>query len=454
MTRSLFFLLCLITGLSTAKASYDITVTVEGYYGTKAYLTSVYMGSTKTLDSANVKAGKFRFKSRKAIPTGLYRIFLNPEKSFDVILDGQPVVISSKMKDFIEFAYVWQGEESRAFYQYLKAVTPLESDMMFLQQTTTDQVKLAVDQKSLMDEKKAVTLAIANAYPNTFTSRLIKSYLLPDPADYPASERKKFPTTMDFLRVHFFDNLNFADTALMNSETFYYAVNYFLGSVVAAKDNENFIWACDVILQKSMASKKMYDFQLKELITTFEKNETIYAYLNEKYVLANEHCTDGNDEEKELLEKKIKLLKYIAIGAEAPPLKLNDMYHVSHDLRDEKGDITVIFFWASWCSHCEQAMPVVVKMYQELKDSGLSVYAVNIDSLASGWEYASMQVKIPFTNVNAYQGETLKAMGYYNVWGTPKFFVLDKNKKIIARPGNVEELNKQIRTWLNKARTS
>lgn len=46
-------------------------------------------------------------------------------------------------------------------------------------------------------------------------------------------------------------------------------------------------------------------------------------------------------------------------------------------LSDLRGEVVVINFWASWCPPCREEMPAIEKVYQEYKDRGLVVLAVN-----------------------------------------------------------------------------
>lgn len=41
---------------------------------------------------------------------------------------------------------------------------------------------------------------------------------------------------------------------------------------------------------------------------------------------------------------------------------------------------TVVDFWATWCKPCLKAMPELQKMYVELKEQGVSVVGISIDS--------------------------------------------------------------------------
>lgn len=48
-----------------------------------------------------------------------------------------------------------------------------------------------------------------------------------------------------------------------------------------------------------------------------------------------------------------------------------------------RGQPVLVTFWASWCGPCRVELPELVELARELKDSGLVLLAVNVDSSAA-----------------------------------------------------------------------
>jgi peroxiredoxin len=65
-------------------------------------------------------------------------------------------------------------------------------------------------------------------------------------------------------------------------------------------------------------------------------------------------------------------------GFAAPDFTLKTPNGEEYTLSKLKGNAVLINLWATWCPPCRAEMPTIEKMYQEYKDQGLVVLAVNM----------------------------------------------------------------------------
>lgn len=61
----------------------------------------------------------------------------------------------------------------------------------------------------------------------------------------------------------------------------------------------------------------------------------------------------------------------------APMLALADIDAAPYDLREDKGSVVFVHFWASWCGPCREEMPAIQRMAAVLEQEGLKIAMVN-----------------------------------------------------------------------------
>lgn len=70
------------------------------------------------------------------------------------------------------------------------------------------------------------------------------------------------------------------------------------------------------------------------------------------------------------------------IGQQAPQFELRDLDGNRVSLADYRGHVVWINFWATWCRPCKKELPDIAKLYDEKRDAGLVVLAVNVEESA------------------------------------------------------------------------
>ncbi len=66
-----------------------------------------------------------------------------------------------------------------------------------------------------------------------------------------------------------------------------------------------------------------------------------------------------------------------AAGMPASEFSLTDLDGKSHTLDEYRGKIVLLNFWATWCKPCTTEMPAMQTAYDQLREKGFVVLAVN-----------------------------------------------------------------------------
>jgi thiol-disulfide isomerase/thioredoxin len=125
-------------------------------------------------------------------------------------------------------------------------------------------------------------------------------------------------------------------------------------------------------------------------------------------------------------------LTVIEDPAPAPPLRLEDLDGVEHDLADLKGQLVLVNFWATWCPPCRREMPSMERLYQQLRERGLMVLAVDVGEDVDTIFSFTGQLDPPPTFPLLLDPDSRAAQDW-KVKGLPTSFVVDPEGRVVIR---------------------
>lgn len=137
------------------------------------------------------------------------------------------------------------------------------------------------------------------------------------------------------------------------------------------------------------------------------------------------------------------------IGMEAPDFTLSDPSGKPVHLRDLRGKVVVVDFWATWCGPCRALMPHIQKIHEQLAAKGLTILGLDVG------EDAATVAK--FGKEHAYTFRLLldaepEVTSRYFVQAYPTTFVIDRAGRIAFRDmgaGNPTDLQAAVEKALS-----
>lgn len=114
-------------------------------------------------------------------------------------------------------------------------------------------------------------------------------------------------------------------------------------------------------------------------------------------------------------------------------------------LNENKGNVVLIDFWASWCVPCRKSMPDVKKLEDQFKDKAFKVIYASIDKHQSQWKKASIKEGLIARNNyiigNFHESEIYKE---FNITHVPRYIIYDKSGKAVYPHAPKPELMGEI----------
>lgn len=449
----------------------------------KIYLASIYGHHQLIVDSATInQEGYFQFRFEKLphpLPplqlerglrgeVGMYRVILGqtPKAAFQneapqsvlIIFKNENTELSTYFNYPSDSMQVMVGAENKMYYEYLKKKKQYNQKLGLLEQVIRfypeKDVFYSQTRKQynvVQNELTKYAVDLIQKYPNAYFTKIVRAEQYPF-LDASLTDEMRFKE----LKNKFFKPSDFQDTMLLYSnvlsDKILAYINLYRSSQYGEQQQtDEFIQAANNLLTiAKTGNPKVYKYTLDYVIEGFNqiKQDAVLAYISDNFI--PNFCGIEDEKLKQILQKTANY-KRTAIGAIAPeiifspPSPIGEGLGVRSKLSDISSDYTLIIFWASWCSHCTGEVPKIKKVIEEYQkkhqDKSVAAVFVSIDKEEKPWkDFIEKNELNGFINLCEFKGWNGEIGKIYNVYATPTMFLLDKHKKIIAKPENAEQL--------------
>ncbi len=439
-TVVLFFL-----SLGLYAQEYTVSLAINGFGGQTTYLTKVEGDLSILIDTLTSDSyGLFKVNFSDEDETGFYKFIFPQLNSAEVpfIFNKENVALSTEVVNPSGYIQVMSSKENDLYYQFLQknAILKNQADLleMIYENYVGDEFRSQAEAEytRIIQKYYADISDFQKRGKGTYAWKVIKSSATQLPPMLVAQSEKNL-----FLKSHYFDNVDFTDTTLINSSVFNNAAIQYLSiytsQIQQANKNNIFMAAVDTILEKTSVNETINDFMVDYLLGGFESMGAteIVSYISQKYI--TEH-TCGSDNKLTTLQRKAYSNQELAVGKNAPLEQLNIMNY-KKEINYENENV-VIVFWATWCSHCRETIPNIADHYASIIKPKYKLVTISLDSTTNEWErfialHPSLEKCKNFIDTDGWDGKIAET---YYVYATPTIFMLQKGK-IVAKPIDFDE---------------
>jgi peroxiredoxin len=142
----------------------------------------------------------------------------------------------------------------------------------------------------------------------------------------------------------------------------------------------------------------------------------------------------------------------VAPSAPAPDFTLRSMSGPNLRLQEQRGQVVLVNFWATWCGPCRQEIPQLNKLYDKYRSSGFVLLGVNIDEDAKAATDLATKLGVKFPVL---LDTDKKVSKLYDMSAMPATIVIDRDGKVRYihrgyRDGYELTYDQQIRSLLKE----
>ena len=308
---------------------------------------------------------------------------------------------------------------------------------------------------------------IIKNYPGNILTALLMT--MKEPA---LTGRLKNPKTKEdslaswqYYKDHFWDDVSFYDGRIAYTTFFEEKLDKYFNQVVVPHP-DSVIKELDWMLGTATINLEMTRFLLIKFVNRYLNQkymweDAVFLYLFEKYFAQKEHSWLTAAGKKVITDRAYSLMANI-MGTPASDIELPDSTGAMKSMFAEKGNFTMVIFWDPTCGHCKEVLPQIDSVYREKwKADSVNIYAVSkeTDGTKKDWLNFINEKKLTDWTHVYYSKAADKARtdnnipGYsqlYDVLSFPTIYLLDKDKRIIAKKLALEQIDDVLQLKLKK----
>jgi thiol-disulfide isomerase/thioredoxin len=461
MKKVLLFPFLLAAAHLFAQGGYEIKVTLKPFKNQFIYLAHYSGKQLPIVDSARLNAtSQAVFKGTKKLGGGIYLI-VYPSKNnyFEVLIDKQ-----QRFSIIVDTATIRQGKtfinspDNSLFNDYQNYMAARGKDLdqgkKGLAAATTARDSAHWNEELRKNDSLIINYrkSIAKKYPNSILTALL--HLMEEPV-VPSADKQpggKYDSLFayHYYKNHYWDNINFYDerVARTPASLFDERLDKYFNTLVYPNP-DSVIKELDWMLGYASINEEMTRFLLVKFVNRYLQpkymwDDEVFVYLYDKFFSQKDYPWLNAQGKKTITERYYSVIQNL-MGKPAENITLPDSTGKMVSLYNDSGRFIIVCFWDPTCSHCQETIPRMDSIFQaKWRGVGVHMYAVAKETSGSKNDWINFINKHHmegWTNVYYSKADEKARVdanipGYsqlYDVQTLPTVYLLDKDKKIIAK---------------------
>jgi thiol-disulfide isomerase/thioredoxin len=454
-----------ILSIPVFSQGYRIEVKIEGIRDTSIYL-AYHFGDKKLVQDTLYldKQGEGVFDGDEKLDAGIYLIALPNMNFFELIVDkDQDFSVSTDTTDLLKFLKFNGSTQNSIFIKYQRFMAEQQkksgslANRRKLNKENSDSLDAITEEMKILDSKvKEYWNMITSENEGMLISSLINAMRPPEPPDFEIPENIANKDSIRWVlgynhnKNHFLDSIDFSDQRLLRTPVLLAKLERYFNNILIQRP-DSVTPEITKIVNRCRANEKVFQYVVTYLLNNFLKSnimgmDEVFVNIAEDYYLSGEaDWVDSTSLAK--IRDRVYKLKPNLIGNVARDLKMETETGEWISLHQINAKYIVLYFWETDCGHCKTSTPALYDIYKKNKDKGLEVFTVYTQDNKREWlDYINDK---GFDWINAWDpNQSTFFRLFYDIYSTPTVYLLDENKKIIAKRISVEALGKMLDSLL------
>ncbi len=472
MKRPVFtiFFLQLFFSLCAQNNEFELKVTLKPFKKQYIYLGYYYGKQKPIIDSVILDDNSFGiFKRAKKLEKGIYligypgkagyfEVLIDKEQKFSVIADTANLLNTIKFAgspDNVLFADYQKNTASRG-----KEIE-LTKSKRALAKSAADSAKWEAVIKKSGNEIQEYRDNLIKQNPNSTIAVLLKA--MKDPV-IPAAEKHpggKYDSlyAYRYYKNHYWDNTYFFDERLVRTTFFEEKLDRYFEQLIYP-DPDSVIKEIDWMLAYATANDEMQKFLLAKfanryIVPKYMWDDRVFVHLFEKYFSEKNYTWLTEKGKKNIFDRAYSMMANL-FGTQAADIELPDSTGKTRNLFSLTDLYTVVLFWDPTCSHCKETLPRIDSIYKaKWEPAHVKIFAVakETDGTKKDWlnfvndHRLDNWVHVYYSKADNDARVNNNIPSYYQLYDVqtvPTLYLLDKDKRILAKKIPFEQIDEVL----------
>ncbi len=412
-----------------------------------------FEGNNYRADSAQIGAnGQIVFKRQEAYFPGLLYLLLPGDLNLQMLVDlDQTFTMTTSLNNLLGDMKVDGSIDNQLLYDALKfeekqrpMLQGVAMKLSVSKPGNPDYLQIKAEQDKLVDERKAFLDKIFKENPNSIFTSYKRAGQNPDLRDCfkPDGSMDTARYTYAY-RARFWDGMDFNDERLLYTPVVSKMLERYI-TELTPQNPDSIVKFAIRLVDRAEGKPEFFKYFANWIVLKYDPKETtlmdpqaVFVNMIERYFTYQKAVWSDSAEVFALQQRAFEMSASL-VGKKAPNVQVPGLDGKIYSLYDKKAPYVVVYMWNPDCEHCAEQTPKLVQLYNQMKDKGLDVYGISVNTEDAKWRGAVKKYGMPWTSV--FDPTNKSIYGKYYVDNTPEIYLLNPDRTIIAKNLQVDQI--------------